>query len=308
LTDGRPYTAVTIPAAPADKNATRTAKTSPAGELTAATKSGPRSADPNLQPAQFDVRATADSGTGRAAISEPASPTGRLPQTLPTVELPQPRGRDANADAPLVRILRAYLDHRPDDAEEAIRCYDRPSQELLLYVMPIFVSLAEGSVAKAEPQELAVLVEQLRNAMDLLQPRAALLIDKLCYCSKVYKFGHYDPLGENHAFRPGDEVNLYVQMRNVSCEPAADPGGAGYTLRTRDRVEVRDSANRLAWQFARDKIDPSSSPRHDYHQLVHFYLPAEMAPGTYTLTLQVTDIPTGRAATLSVDLRVSGLQ
>jgi hypothetical protein len=303
LTDARPYNAVTVPPAPADKT-TRAAKPGPPVEPPAPVKP-----DPVVQPAQYAARTTADAGTGRAAIAEPASPAGKLPQALPAVELPQSRGRDVNADAPLVRILRAYLEHRPDDAMDVLRCYDRPNQEMLLYVMPMLVKLTEGSLAKAEPQDLAVLVEQLQNAMDMLQPRAALLIDKLCYCSKVYKFGHYDPLAENHAFRPGDEVNLYVQLRNVSCEPATGPGGAaGYLLRTLDRVEVRDSNNRLAWHFECPKTDPSSSPRHDYHQLVHFYLPAQMAPGTYTLTLQVTDIPTGRAAALTVDLRVSGLQ
>src|SRR5262249_27551507 len=152
------------------------------------------------------------------------------------VELPA-RGRE-RPDAPLVRAVQAYLDHRPDEAVELIRGFDPANQELLLYLLPQLVKLTEGGLGKAEPQELTLMAEQFQAALDLLQSRAALMIETMCYCRRVRKYGSYDPVEDGHAFAPGELVDLYVQLRNVSCEPAPGPaGGAGYLTRLRSTVE-----------------------------------------------------------------------
>ena len=59
------------------------------------------------------------------------------------------------------------------------------------------------------------------------QQRAALDIEKICFCREIKTFGVYDPWPEDHAFqagvedRPGELVQVYVELRNFTSGTAS---------------------------------------------------------------------------------------
>jgi hypothetical protein len=178
-----------------------------------------------------------------------------------------------------------------------------PQCEWLAQLWPLALRLADGSLAKADPQDLAAFVEQLNIALMPLRARAALEIPKLCFCRAVAapaRFGAYERLDDNHRFRPGETVAVYMELRNFACVPR----DGDYATHVVSSVELHDANGKVVLRFDSDRSDPSLSPRHDYCHVGRFTLPA-LPPGAYTLWLKATDVPTGRSSRRSLDFRVA---
>src|SRR5207248_6962963 len=95
-------------------------------------------------------------------------------------------------DPPLVQIIRAYLDNRPDVAAALIRTLDPASQDLLFQLVPAVVQASQLTPGK--PHEVGGLVKQLDAAVASLAPKAPLMIEKVCFCEEFTTFGKYKPL------------------------------------------------------------------------------------------------------------------
>jgi hypothetical protein len=197
-------------------------------------------------------------------------------------------------EAPLLAAVRAYTEGRPDKAIEIIRTLDKPNQDLILALLPI---LARGASADLnnDPATAAALLEQLRSAMNRLEPRAALQIEKVAFCKDVSGFGRFVPWPENAPYRPNAQAQLYLEVKNLGSQPAAD----GFVTHVHAAVEVRDAHGKLVEQIDPDdwrrrvpvvkfeKRLGSRSPLHDFHVLYLFSVPA--APGVYTVTVELRD-------------------
>lgn len=218
-----------------------------------------------------------------------------LPVTLDTSLTPPP-------ESPLVRALQCYLDKRPAEAVAHLAELDQANQELLLSLLPVLVRLTEISLLRLEPIEAAALAAQLEAALIPLRRRAPLTIDAMCCCRRIDKFGVYDPLPADYAYRPGDLVYVYVQLGNLTDAPS----DGSYRVRLRSSVRICNKEGQEVssrdFQEA-DHGQPSRSPRHDFFYNYWFTLP-KLPPGLYTLTVEVTDLPTARVARKSIELRV----
>lgn len=217
----------------------------------------------------------------------------------------------ADEEPPLVRALRCYLEKRPAEAIACLKDCDKLSQELLLCVLPVAARLGEGDIERASPEEAAVLAEQLDGVESRLRPRAALAIDRMCFCRRIETFGVYEPLSDGPAFRPGEWAQVYVELRNFSCEHQdGGPAALEYTTRLVSSAEIRDRAGRKVWpagpgrlSFRRKGPQESRSAWHDYFDNYSLRVP-ELPAGPYTLWIEVQDAPTGRAVRRSLDFRV----
>src|SRR5205814_216746 len=101
--------------------------------------------------------------------------------------------------------------------------YDQPNQELLLCLLPLAKRLTEGSLHQASRSEMTAIVEQLQNLAEPLRPRAELLMDKICFCEGVKRFGVYMPLPEDHAFQAATARSLLFRVTTL---PGKGAGGA----------------------------------------------------------------------------------
>ena len=239
-----------------------------------------------------------------------------LPQTPPDdpprLAIPPPEPKPLPPPPPppkdpaLVAALRCYLERRPDDAIALLQDGDPNRQELLLVRLPLAARLAEGGKA-------GVVLDQLDTLVAPLRSRAALVIDKACFCrdGKIM-FGVYDPLPEDYLFRPGEYVHVYVELRNFTSEAVALPSGqTDYVIKLRSTYEIRDAAGKPVpggrGEIARKAPNRSHTQRRDYFDGYHFCLPeADRLPsGLYTLWVSVADLPTGRVARRSLDFHVA---
>ncbi len=236
----------------------------------------------------------------------PAEPPPPAPQAVVTLE---PK---VEPDEPLLAALRCYLQKRPEEALELLQRYDKANQEMLLALLPLAVRLTEGTVDDAKPQELAALIDQLHSLSLPLRKRAPLRIAKMCFCREIQRFGRYEPLREDEALfqagcegRPGDQVQVYVEVRNFTSEQQ----GPYNVTKLASNLEVRNYEGKAVWSYAfPDEPDTSRTPRQDYFINYRFHVPAELAPGPYTLWITVQDVltnPPRPPTRRSLDFRVT---
>jgi len=198
------------------------------------------------------------------------------------------------ADEPgLVAALRCFMDKRPDAAIPCLNRYDAENQEVLLNLLPLTARMGEGPLSQADPQEIAVILDQLQGLRQHLGPRAALVMDKICFCRQFRKFGVYEALGDKPSFRQGESVEVYCEIRNVSCEPSKSQQGE-YRTHLLSSLEFRDLTGGFKHQYRKPRVDVSHTPQHDHYLHYSFAITDDMRPGTYALTVEVVDVPTGR--------------
>jgi hypothetical protein len=217
------------------------------------------------------------------------------------------------------------LDKRPaEEVLAALDGYDPAEREMVREVLRVAVRLGEPN--HAAPERAAVTVEEIEGLLRALRPRAALVLDKLCFCRSrsVDNFGVYEPLEDGHVFRaaapgrPGERVQVYAEVRNFTSRPVADhfetvlKGQLTITGKLEDRGGRDDKA--VVTINLEPCIDRSRTPRQDFFINFHFHTPNKLPPGSYTLWVQVEDVtPTAdgakrppRVTRRSLDFRVAG--
>jgi hypothetical protein len=197
-------------------------------------------------------------------------------------------------EAPLLAAVRAYTEGRPERAIEIIRTLDKQNQDLVLALLPI---LARGASADLnnDPATVAALVEQLHTAATRLEPRAALRVEKVAFCKHVGGFGRFVPWPDNQPYRPYEQAQLYLEVRNLGSQPV----GNEFMTQVQATIEVRDAYGKVVEQIDKDDVRrrvpvvqydkqlKSQSPLNDFHMLYIFSAPP--APGVYTITVELRD-------------------
>ncbi len=213
---------------------------------------------------------------------------------------------------PLALALECILENKQDEALRHLQSYDADTQELFLRLLPALSILSKKKVGDLSAAEVAVLHEQLYSLLGTLRPRTALGIGKVCFCEWVKGYGNYKPLPEGYAFaapindRPGEPVQLYVELQNFLSEPRH----GAYETRLSSAVEIRDSRDEVVWthRFG-DEQAPARfrTQLHDWYANYTFPVPNAMPPGSYRLTIQVSDETNPemrRVARQTIDFRI----
>jgi hypothetical protein len=272
-----------------------------------------------IKPAAKDATTAQKPAVGNAGAHMPIAPPP--PGGVITADHPGPFPlapvRSAVlAEPPLLAAVRAYIEGKPERAIEFITALDKPNQEFVLAILP---ALARGATADlaSDPVAVAVLVDQLRSAAKHLEPRAALRVDAVAFCRTVYGFGRYDPWPENQPYRPNDQAQLYLEVRNLVSQPAVGPRGETFLTHARAVVEVRNAYGKIEpqpdpadWRRRVDVVQfekklYTRAPVQDFHVLYAFPVPP--APGVYTVTVELRDAAGRRVVrTAPTEFRVAG--
>jgi len=241
----------------------------------------------------------------------PEIPPQTVPKESEPKELPLVVAAPPVPDAPLVAILRAYVEGHPEEAMPLIHRLGKPNQELVLQLVPALVKASQLNPAQADPQELAMVAAQFSGAAILLSKRAPMTIEKALFCRSVKNFGHYDPLPENAFLKPGTTNIVYFEIGNVASEPATQNGVEGYLtklvcswqLKDGDRVlDLTSRSQEQKAELVETKADFSQSQLRDYFLLLWFTAPTK--PGKYTVHFKVRDANTGREVIRALPFRV----
>jgi hypothetical protein len=252
-------------------------------------------------------------------LSESQKAPSEPPKADPKVDVVAPSDRVANPPpavaearpgpaklAPLVEALKCILDERPEEALRHLQAYDRDTQEFYLRALPTLTILARKRVEELSGAEVAALTDQLQNLLATLRPHAELAIDRMCFCEWVKAYGYYQPLPDSHAYRPGEIVQLYVEVRNFACVPR----DGSFETRLASNIEIRDSQGQTVKNISfkeREKAQRSWTRLNDYCNAYTFLVPP-LPPGAYQLVLQIADETnpeTRRVAQKSLEFRVT---
>ncbi len=233
-------------------------------------------------------------------VNATVTPTAANSATRPTPPTsPTPTG----AEPELVAALRCFMDKRPDTALPHLNRYEPENQDVLLNLLPLTARMSEGPLSHADPQEIAIILDQLQGIALALQPKASLVMDKACFCRQVRKFGVYEALGERPSFRQGELVEVYCEIRNVTCERSKLQSG-DYRTQLQSSLEIRNAATGWNIRSRNGKADVSHTPQHDYYLHYKFAIKDDMRPGSYVVMLEVVDVPTGRRASRKLEFVV----
>jgi hypothetical protein len=186
---------------------------------------------------------------------------------------------------PLLQALECFLNNEPDRALDLLKKYNQSSQDVYICLLPVLAQLTHKGVDQLSREEVTALHEQLYGLLTSLRARARLVIDKACFCAHVQCYGVFQPLPGGHAFRarssdqPGDQVQLYVELRNFCTERCPD----GYLTRLSSSVELCDAAGQQVWYhaFTPEQRLCRQSPWQDCCGNYRFTVP-HVPPGTYT--------------------------
>ena len=223
----------------------------------------------------------------------PLEPSGESPIQPVSAKAPVP-------EEPLQAALRCFFDNRPAEAVRLLNQYDKASQELLLCLLPLAVPLTQTDLQHANPQEVDALLDQLNAVAAPLKQRAPLKLGTVCFCERVRQFGVYDPLGDNPALRPGDEVHIYVELKNFST--VSDP--SGHKVPLDGKLEVLDYAGKTLVRQGNTLESDSLSPRQDLFVRFPFPVPHRLPQGSYTVRITIEDLVTHRKVSRSLDFRI----
>jgi hypothetical protein len=207
-------------------------------------------------------------------------------------------------DPPLLAALRCILNKQP--AVPFLAGYDKSTQELLLSLLPLAARVSEGGWERCDAREASALLNVTKRVEVPLRLRAPLRIKQMRFCPmdiEISGYGKYQPLPDSHGFQAGDFVRVYVELQNLIDQPQ----GNDYSIHLASNLWIPDLNGKLGWH---SKFNPDPGPdfshseRHDFYRVYNFPLPKTLRPGLYTLYLQITDVPTQRTATHTLDFRV----
>jgi hypothetical protein len=234
-----------------------------------------------------------------APVASPAPPASVAPvplSSVPPAPFPALVACDLRPepDGPLVCALRCFADNRPNDAVAWLERFEKPNQEILMRLLPLVVQLADCRLAQASPAQMSAAVAQLEAIQEPLRLKAEPALDKMCFCRRIDRFGVYDALPDMPEFHPGEQVQVYVELKNFGSEYR----DGKYVTALASTAEILDLNKKVVWFQAfpdRDRPDVSLTQRHDYFKNYRFCLPNKIESGEYILRLQVKDLTTQRS-------------
>jgi hypothetical protein len=252
-------------------------------------------------------------GTDPPVLLPPTSAPPAVPSAdAPSPPVPAKAKKPVPVDEPIVLALQCLLRDRPEEALEHLKNYDAANQEALICLTATVARLAKKKLDQLSPTEIAHLQDQVQKCLlTALRPRAELRIETMCFCESIKSYGAYKRLPDEYEFqptqadRPGDLVQLYVELRNLTSQPH---NGAFETI-LRSRMTILDAAGQevLSHDF-REQEGPFRTliPVPDYFEQCYFYVP-RLPPGKYVLRFEVRDVTrpeTPRTAVKAIEFRV----
>jgi hypothetical protein len=229
-----------------------------------------------LQPLDWQARAPSD----QASLPSLGNPT--FVET-PISDSSQPQAPEPDA----ILALRMLLANQSAQAVKCLETYDRPTQELLMRLLPAVALITEkGSVSQLTNAERGALDVQLQGLLVSLHAMSDLTIDKLVLCDLIDRDGRFVPQREGYVYQVGELVQVYLLLRNVASELR----DGYYVTVLHGKVSLKDAQGQGWDHDFREWEKPlkTATASFDCYRPYDFYVP-HVPPGRYTLTFEVTD-------------------
>ncbi len=189
-----------------------------------------------------------------------------------------------------------------EKATKAVEGLSAAEQEYWVNQMHALLTYLNPEGPSAADRRAMQTLQRLRKALASLAAASRLEVSELILCSNVESFGRRTPYAPEE-IRPGMEALLYFQIANL--EVRSLNSDRGYETRFGSYYDIRDSSGTRvdSWTFP-DVIDTCRSRRQDYFVASRMYLPKNLKPGVYTLTLSVTDLESEKLGETAVTFEI----
>ncbi|MDA1017698.1 MAG: hypothetical protein O3A00_24980 [Planctomycetota bacterium] len=138
-------------------------------------------------------------------------------------------------------------------------------------------------------------LNQMRFAVQELQPRAHLELRNVNFCNSIASFGNYESFPRNE-FPVGEEVLIYAEVVNFTSEI----NGERFHSRLQPTIEIYQAGNDTSpVKTMKYEATPDycSNPRQDFYLSIVYTIPKGLAQGPHVLKLMVTDVLGNKVAT-----------
>ncbi len=138
-------------------------------------------------------------------------------------------------------------------------------------------------------------LNQLRYAIQELQPRAHLELRNVNFCNSISNFGNFEGFPRNE-FPAGEEVLIYAEVINFTSEIS----GERFHSRLQPTIEIFQAGNdqtpvkSMKYEATSDYC---SNPRQGFFLNVVFTIPKGLPQGPHVLKLTVSDVLGNKLAT-----------
>lgn len=249
---------------------------------------------------QIELPETAAQSSPKRATSVPASSTGAgdLAATLAQRLRDNPGDLAVHLDFQLLR----FLQDEPVPDLDAIAGLPGEDRELLTAVIDALSNFRNG--VRADNNML--LSQKIKPLLDLagrLRSQAELSIPTIALCSKVKRFGIYEPMpGRFAAGRVSNFTLVYCELDNVSARKNEK---GEWESRLSQQAVLYKEDGQAVWSNERHSVtDRSRNRRQDFFSAQTIELLPSLAIGRYLLKVTVEDEQVRRVAEATVPIEI----
>jgi hypothetical protein len=144
--------------------------------------------------------------------------------------------------------------------------------------------------------------DEVRSAVLVLEDRAPLEVVDLRLCSKVERFGDFEPF-EPPVRKAGQDVILYCELDGVRFE--STPSGHRSRIAAKVEILAEGGGQPILSRAMGTAEETCRRRRRDYYVAYKLVLPRTLAPGDYRIRLTETDLTSDRTASREVAFAIA---
>ena len=144
--------------------------------------------------------------------------------------------------------------------------------------------------------------DEVRAAVQAIEDRAPLEIVDLRLCSKVERFGDFEPF-DPPVRKAGQPVIIYSEVDGIQHE--ATSGGFRTRLAAQVEIVAEGGGSPILTRSLGTAEEVCRRRRRDYYIAYKLVLPRPLAPGEYRLRLTEKDLTSDRSATRDVAFAIA---
>jgi hypothetical protein len=201
-----------------------------------------------------------------------------------------------------LRMLYLIASRRPE-ALQAIPSVPHDRQEFWTRMFWAMSSIFDEEAMPNSTVRAAETIAQLRAAIEQIEPRASLELRGTVFCRQINGFGDFVTFADE-PFIPGQPVLIYTEVRNFQSQAS---GEADYrtVLRSTITIQQENVSGPVVFKYELPETeDRCQSRRSDYFHSYRIHLPENLKPGPHVLTLDITDMLTGKNGSTTLNFVV----
>jgi hypothetical protein len=221
------------------------------------------------------------------------------------------------ADVDVARTLRVLQLLAGEDEKSLAAVPGLPAEQQKVWrgLMWTMINARDRLAGMSQADQAAEILDALDEVRTTVAKQAPLELGEVRFCDRVRGFGSYDVVPAAR-FQRRQTVYLYSEVRNFVSE-RGEGGKAGgkndkaaeglYRVLLNERVSLENAEGKSVWQDTFPNIeDFCRQARQDFFLTTRLNIPADAAPGKYTLKVTIEDALGHKSVGAKLDLEIVG--